>query len=180
MLHYPVVPSQSLQRNVSEECRQYVQAVDNALPSALLQHLQHGFARSSDFWEEHDYGRIGYFSYMHSLVRLLSSYICVMRRYYNVQQAPFNLVDCLWPFFIDAVFRFRTHRVDSVVLRCLIPLTKICQVGSESRTDAKPERHCIALIQSGSVGAGRCILKQHTPTRRTFARHRCSTLPGSC
>ena len=46
---------------------QLIAAVDNALPPALLEHMQHGFAPEAPFWREHNYGRVGYFSYMWSL-----------------------------------------------------------------------------------------------------------------
>jgi hypothetical protein len=44
-----------------------IAAVDNALPPALLQHMQRGFAPEAPFWREHNYGRVGYFSYMWNL-----------------------------------------------------------------------------------------------------------------
>lgn len=50
------------------DSRRYVQALDGALPADLLRHLQEGFKEGSAFWREHDYGRVGYFSYMHPLV----------------------------------------------------------------------------------------------------------------
>lgn len=45
----------------------FMQAVDGALPPALLQHLQHIFWPGADFWLQHAYGRVGYFSYYFSL-----------------------------------------------------------------------------------------------------------------
>lgn len=47
----------------------FMQAVDDALPPALLQHLQHVFRPDADFWLQHAYGRVGYFSYFFKLVR---------------------------------------------------------------------------------------------------------------
>jgi hypothetical protein len=47
----------------------FMQAVDEALPPALLQHLQHVFSPGADFWRQHAYGRVGYFSYFFQLVR---------------------------------------------------------------------------------------------------------------
>jgi hypothetical protein len=41
--------------------------VDSALPPALLEHMQAGFSPEAPFWSEHNYGRVGYFSYMWSL-----------------------------------------------------------------------------------------------------------------
>lgn len=41
----------------------FMQVVDAALPAPLLQHLQHVFRPGADFWREHNYGRVGYFSY---------------------------------------------------------------------------------------------------------------------
>ena len=43
-------------------CKQ-LQAVDAALPPAMLQRLQHVFRPGADFWRQHSYGRVGYFSY---------------------------------------------------------------------------------------------------------------------
>lgn len=45
-------------------------AVDQALPPPLLQHLQHVFRPGADFWQQHAYGRVGYFSYFFQLVRV--------------------------------------------------------------------------------------------------------------
>jgi hypothetical protein len=46
----------------------FMRAVDQALPAPLLQHLQHLFRPSADFWQQHAYGRVGYFSYFFPLV----------------------------------------------------------------------------------------------------------------
>lgn len=46
----------------------FMQVVDAALPAPLLQHLQHVFRPGADFWREHSYGRVGYFSYFFPLV----------------------------------------------------------------------------------------------------------------
>jgi hypothetical protein len=46
-----------------------MQVVDAALPAPLLQHLQHVFRPGADFWREHNYGRVGYFSYFFPMVR---------------------------------------------------------------------------------------------------------------
>jgi hypothetical protein len=48
----------------------FMRAVDQALPPPLLQHLQHVFRPGADFWQQHAYGRVGYFSYFFPLVRV--------------------------------------------------------------------------------------------------------------
>jgi hypothetical protein len=45
-----------------------LQVLDNALPQQLLLHLQQVFAPAAPFWQEHSYGRVGYFSYFFRLV----------------------------------------------------------------------------------------------------------------
>ena len=47
----------------------YIRVVDGALSEDFLAHLQQGFAPGAAFWREHNYGRVGYFSYMWALVR---------------------------------------------------------------------------------------------------------------
>lgn len=54
---------------VSREHSPYCSAVDNVLPPAMLTKLQKAFGRQSPFWKEHNYGSIGYFSYLHQLTK---------------------------------------------------------------------------------------------------------------
>ena len=60
-------PAQSDQSS-SSSCS-FMQAVDDALPPAVLQHLQQVFRPGGDFWLQHAYGRVGYFSYYFPMVR---------------------------------------------------------------------------------------------------------------
>jgi hypothetical protein len=61
-----------------------MQAVDDALPLELLQHLQHVFSPGADFWRQHAYGRVGYFSYFFQLVRTEACTVCVDRQFESV------------------------------------------------------------------------------------------------
>jgi hypothetical protein len=60
--------SNSLGGSVDDSSR-YIRVVDGVLPPDLLSHLQKGFAPGAAFWQEHNYGRVGYFSYMWAMVR---------------------------------------------------------------------------------------------------------------
>lgn len=46
----------------------FMQVLDQALPDTLLVHLQHLFRPDAEFWREHTYGRVGYFSYFFQVV----------------------------------------------------------------------------------------------------------------
>ena len=51
-----------------EDVRRYVQAVDDAMPDDMLQHMKEAFAPTSLFWREHNYcpsPPSPYFSYLH-------------------------------------------------------------------------------------------------------------------
>lgn len=78
VLQYYVPGPSSKIVDASQACRDegqvcspcsFMQAVDDALPPALLQHLQDVFRPGADFWLQHAYGRVGYFSYFFKLVR---------------------------------------------------------------------------------------------------------------
>lgn len=56
----------------------FMQAVDQALPAALLEHLQHAFRPGAPFWQQHAYGRVGYFSYFFELVSGVTHTLCRM------------------------------------------------------------------------------------------------------
>jgi hypothetical protein len=69
ILHYQL-PAQLHQPNsATARSNSYVRALDSALPQELHTHLREALSSGSPFWAEHNYGRVGYFSYLHRLVR---------------------------------------------------------------------------------------------------------------
>jgi hypothetical protein len=67
----PAMDASSSSVNTSaacEEARRYVQAVDDAIPDDMLQHMKEAFSQTSPFWREHKYcpsPPSPYFSYLH-------------------------------------------------------------------------------------------------------------------
>eukprot|EP00879_Flechtneria_rotunda_P030369 GHRR01032994.1.p1 GENE.GHRR01032994.1~~GHRR01032994.1.p1 ORF type:complete len:284 (+),score=115.29 GHRR01032994.1:72-923(+) len=70
VLHYALPGTMAVDSTTDPTSSPYLQIVDNALPKALLLHLQQAFAPGAPFWSEHNYGRVGYFSYLFKLVSL--------------------------------------------------------------------------------------------------------------
>ncbi len=71
ILHYAVAKPSSYSIYAPaavEDVRRYVQAVDDAIPDDMLQHMKEAFSPTSPFWREHNYcpsPPSPYFSYLH-------------------------------------------------------------------------------------------------------------------